>query len=598
MAKLTLERAREIVLSEGDIPEVVARTVRPEVVTSWRRSLLSGAEVSRPELPFVGELDTENALCAAADPVLSKLADRLSGLGAGVLLADRNARILRRWVSDANILPLLDSLRSDAGFTGSEEIVGTNGIGTVAETSRPVQIVGHEHLMESMTPFACVGVPVFHPITHRPEGIITMSCRADAGSALLTPLMMSAAADVEHRMLEQASRRERMVLDAYLEASRGGSRRVAGVGQGIFIAGPRVTTLLGGTHQVVLWETVREALGGRASATAELRVDDEQVVPISCTPITNQGQIIGALVDFGNPMTRRVAAATVGRTVQRAPSMPGLVGTSVAWLEAVASVRSAVASGDPVLVSGEMGLGKTTLLLRALAEQHEPSRVETVELASAAWNELASAMSALDEVTNRRPDVVLLKHIEALPQQVAMALASRILDGGHDVRFVATFTSATGTAATPEHERLLAALGGHAVHVPPLRERAEDIPYVAHAILADASTRRLTLSSGALRALVRAPWPGNVMQMKTMLRSFPAEVSGEIQASDLPSEIQACATRRQLTTLEHVELRAILDALKQAQGNKVLAAKIVGVSRSTLYRKLSSYRIDPDADYF
>ena len=137
MAKVTLRKAREIVLSERDIPEDMATIVRPEVLSSWRRSLLSGAEVSRPELPFVGEIDTDSTLCAAADPVLSKLADRLSGLGAGVLLADRHARILRRWVSDTNILPMLDTLRSDAGFSGSEEIVGTNGIGTVAETGRP-----------------------------------------------------------------------------------------------------------------------------------------------------------------------------------------------------------------------------------------------------------------------------------------------------------------------------------------------------------------------------------------------------------------------------------------------------------------------------
>jgi transcriptional regulator of acetoin/glycerol metabolism len=73
---------------------------------------------------------------------------------------------------------------------------------------------------------------------------------------------------------------------------------------------------------------------------------------------------------------------------------------------------------------------------------------------------------------------------------------------------------------------------------------------------------------------------------------------GEITSDELPPEIQACATRRQLTKLEQVELRAILDALRQAQGSKVAAAKIVGVSRSTLYRKLNSYRIDPEADYF
>ena len=166
------------------------------------------------------------------------------------------------------------------------------------------------------------------------------------------------------------------------------------------------------------------------------------------------------------------------------------------------------------------------------------------------------------------------------------------------MRVVGTLTSASGTAATPEHERLVDAMGGTAVHVPPLRERSDDIPHIAHALLAEETGRRLTISPGALRAMVRAPWPGNVMQMRTVLRSIAPHAGGEIQAAQLPPDIQACATRRQLTTLEHVELRAILDALKQARGNKVLAARIVGVSRSTLYRKLNSYRIDPEADYF
>jgi len=351
-------------------------------------------------------------------------------------------------------------------------------------------------------------------------------------------------------------------------------------------------------HQVVLWETVREALGGRSSATAELRVDDEQVLPINCTPILNQGHVVGALVDFGSPMIRRVATSSVSRTAQRSSNIPGLVGTTVAWLEVVASVRSAVAAGDRVLVSGEMGLGKTTLLSRALTEDDENVKVEVVELASGGWHDVTAAMSALDGVVSRRPDVVLLKHIEAIPPQVAMALASRLLEGADPVRYVATLTSATGTAATSEHGRLVTALGGKAIHIPPLRERTEDIPLIAHAILAESAHRRPTLSAGASRAFVRAPWPGNVMQMRTLLKSLAIQANSEIQASDLPAEIQACATRRQLTTLEHVELRAILDALKQAQGNKVLAAKMVGVSRSTLYRKLNSYRIDPDADYF
>lgn len=600
MAKVTLRRAREIVLSERVVPDEVATSIRPEVVSSWRRSLLSGVEVSRPDLPFIGGLDTDSALCAAADPVLSKLADRLSGLGAGVLLADRHARILRRWVSDSNIRPLLDTLRSDVGFTGSEEIVGTNGIGTVAETGRPVQIVGHEHLMESMTPFACVGVPVFHPITHRPEGIITMSCRADAGSALLTPLMMSAAADVEHRMLEQASRRERIVLDAYLEASRGGARCVAGVGQDIFIAGPRVTSLIGGMQQVVLWETVRESLGGRSSAQSELRLENEQVVTLRCEPILNQGEIVGALVDFGSPRgaDHAAAASPSVRARQSSPGMRGLAGTTAAWNDVVATVRSAVASDGPVLVSGEMGVGKSALLLGALAEGLLDAAVEVVDVASPEWAVTTTAMAAFDALLEAGPAVVLLRHLEALPAPVAMAMASRLNRDRGPTRVVGTLTSASGSAATPEHERLVDAMGGVSVHIPPLRERSEDIPHVAHALLAEDSGRRHAISAGALRAMVRAPWPGNIMQMRTVLRAIASHAGVEIQAAQLPPEIQACATRRQLTTLEHVELRAILDALKQARGNKVLAARIVGVSRSTLYRKLNSYRIEPEADYF
>lgn len=599
---LSVRKAREMVLSEGAVPDEARFDIRPEVVNSWRRSILSGAQISLPVLPFVGELDTQSELCWAAQPVLGPLADRLSGLGASVLLADRHARILRRWVSDLSILPLLDTLRSDSGFTASEEIVGTNGVGTVAEIGRPIQIVGHEHLMESMVPFTCVGVPVHHPISHRLEGVITMSCRADASSALLTPLMESAAADVEHRLLQQASQRERIVLEAYLAASRGGVRRVAGVGQDIFIAGPRVTQLLEGTHQVVLWETVRAALGGRAQAKADLTLADGRFLPISCRPIESGGQLVGALVDFGGPMSTSAESPPTGSARSRMPGrpagLPGLAGASAAWGEAVESVRRGVASGAPLLVVGEVGVGKRSLALAAIREASPAAEVAEIDCADPAWESTSTALPEIDRVLGSDAAFVVLRHLEALSPVVAVAVASR-LDAGlpSAVRLVGTFTSASGTPATPEHQRLVAVLGAVQVQIPPLRERSEDIPLVA-GVVARAGARRITLSSGALRALIRAPWPGNVIQLRATLLSVASQVSGEIQATHLPAEIQACATRRQLTTLEHVELRAILDALKQANGNKVVAARIVGVSRSTLYRKLNSYRIDPDADYF
>jgi transcriptional regulator with AAA-type ATPase domain len=221
-----------------------------------------------------------------------------------------------------------------------------------------------------------------------------------------------------------------------------------------------------------------------------------------------------------------------------------------------------------------------------------------IDAATQAWEATGSAMKEFDAATVGA-DAVLIRHVEAMSPGLAMALASRLANTIKSSKciVVGTLTSAVGAAATPEHERL-AAVFGPMIRISALRERSEDIPAIAQVVLVDAQSRKLRLSSGALRCLVRAPWPGNILQLRALLESVAADATGEIQAAHLPSEIQACATRRQLTALEHVELKAILDALRQSNGNKVIAANIVGVSRSTLYRKLSSYRIDPDADYF
>ena len=100
----------------------------------------------------------------------SRLADQLSGLDAGVLLADHEATIVQRWTSDRHITPMLDRINADAGFCNSEESIGTNGLGSVIEQDGPIQISGPEHLADALSVFTCVGVPVHHPITRRLEG--------------------------------------------------------------------------------------------------------------------------------------------------------------------------------------------------------------------------------------------------------------------------------------------------------------------------------------------------------------------------------------------------------------------------------------------
>jgi transcriptional regulator of acetoin/glycerol metabolism len=99
--------------------------------------------------------------------------------------------------------------------------------------------------------------------------------------------------------------------------------------------------------------------------------------------------------------------------------------------------------------------------------------------------------------------------------------------------------------------------------------------------------------------LICAPRPGNLRQLDTTIRGLVSTTTRfEILPEDLPADLRAHARRRQLSTMEELELSAILDALQRHHGNKFAAANAIGISRSTLYRKLRSYHVDPDRMYF
>ena len=165
-------------------------------------------------------------------------------------------------MADTSIRPLLDRICSAAGFGAPEDCVGTNGIGTVAELGRPGVDPGTGALRRRRSCRSPASArQSTGPTSRRLEGIITLSCRAEAANALLTPLMMSAAADIEHRLLEATIMDERRLLDAYLAANTK-HRLVAAVGKDVVIAATRASHLLDQlVDRDVLWDVVSEQLG-------------------------------------------------------------------------------------------------------------------------------------------------------------------------------------------------------------------------------------------------------------------------------------------------------------------------------------------------
>ena len=267
-----VHRARTELFETGSVSEPMTRAVRPDILAFVATVGGVRGQARRHHTPYHEDNGVGERLLDAAAPVLRALADSLAGLHAGVLLADRDANIVERWVADAAILGELDRICSDAGFSAPEDRVGTNGIGTVAELGRAQLVVGPEHFADALTSFTCVGAPIRNPTTRRLEGIVTLSCRAEAGNALLTPLMVSTASDIEHRLLQAVTVDERRMLDAYLGAKRR-HHLVAAVGRDLLIAGARATPRARGSGRArcALGAGVGPARRGRADGAHHRR---------------------------------------------------------------------------------------------------------------------------------------------------------------------------------------------------------------------------------------------------------------------------------------------------------------------------------------
>ena len=139
------------------------------------------------------------------------------------------------------------------------------------------------------------------------------------------------------------------------------------------------------------------------------------------------------------------------------------------------------------------------------------------------------------------------------------------------------------------------------LRIPPLRERKQDIPtLVDHFLerLSRANGTRKTMSEEALKALINYDWPGNVRELENCIERTWALGSGPTMAfPDLPTYIKN--THQQKVTTEPVgpkiiplvdlERKAILEAIEQLRGDKLLAAKMLGIGKTTLYRKLKEY---------
>jgi len=144
------------------------------------------------------------------------------------------------------------------------------------------------------------------------------------------------------------------------------------------------------------------------------------------------------------------------------------------------------------------------------------------------------------------------------------------------------------------------------VTLPPLRERPRDIPLVVNRILTRFEQQlgyKVSLAPEVMDVFKKYPWPGNIREVEAVLGRAATQVAGAstIELADIPGNVrrleatsQTARPLLQVSSLDEMEHDTILLTAQMQRGNVSRMAQALGVSRTTLWRKLKSYGIDPE----
>jgi DNA-binding NtrC family response regulator len=312
-------------------------------------------------------------------------------------------------------------------------------------------------------------------------------------------------------------------------------------------------------------------------------------------------------------------------------NLDGIIGSSANIQDVLRMISRLKDTRTPVLVSGESGTGKE-LVARAIHFRGAMAKTPFVAVdcgslvptlmeselfgyEKGAFTGAMRAKTGLFQAANG--GTIFLDEIGELPLEMQAKLL-RVLqerevrpvgsNESHsvDVRVIAA-TNRDLEAAYREgtfRKDLYFRLNVVTVHLPSLRERRSDIPVLVHHFLNRyAAGSTLHVTPAAMRSLMQYDWPGNVRELENCVARAVTLGDGKlIDVNDLPPAIRAESggavqtsspdgSSLSTTALAEMERMTILKVFEQANGDKALAGRMLGISRATLYRKLKRYNI-------
>ena len=310
---------------------------------------------------------------------------------------------------------------------------------------------------------------------------------------------------------------------------------------------------------------------------------------------------------------------------------PGIIGESLAMRGLLSLIKKVSPTDSTVLILGESGTGKE-LVAASIHDNSEREDKPFIKLNCAAIPEdlLESELfghekGAFTGAVNFKPGkfdmanggTIFLDEIGDMPPNLQSKIL-RILQeqefyriGGNrtikvDVRIIAS-TNKNLEKMVREgtfREDLFYRLNVFTLHLPPLRERKEDIPLLVDYLLQNAP-KKVAIPSMALQMLVAFSWPGNIRELKNTIESASVIAeNGTIEPAHLPAKIAGTFDQNQKMSvkitanislderLREIEKNMIIDALKKTGGVQVRATELLGINQRSLWHRIKKHGID------
>ncbi|MGL5997146.1 MAG: sigma-54-dependent Fis family transcriptional regulator [Pseudomonas proteolytica] len=550
---------------------------------------------------------------------MNSLHQQLSGAGHAVLLTDARGVILN-CVTAPSERKVFEGAGLWLGADWSEACEGTNGIGTCLVERQALTIHRDEHFRGRHTGLTCSASPVFDPHGDL-LAVLDVSSAREAVSRQ-SQFHTMALVNLSAKMIESCyflrHFENHWLLRFHLQAESVGlfsEGLLAFDGEGRICAlNQSAQNLLGLPRERLLdlsvemfFDCTLDQLLGRANASASW--------PLR----TRDGRSVFAVL--------RGAARRAPSPVVSAPppvERPRLAGICLGDEALQSDFRKALRVFErdvPLLVNGETGSGKEAF---AKAVHHASQRADK---AFVALNCAAIPESLIESelfgyrggsFTGARKEgmrgklqqadggTLFLDEIGDMP----LALQTRLLRvledrlvvpiGGEpqavDVRVIsATHRNLLERVQDGSfREDLYYRLNGLEITLPPLRERSDKSQLLDFLLAEEDAERSICVEPAARQALLAYAWPGNVRQLRTVLRTLVALCdNGRVALQDLPAMLQRAPTQKVTESpLEDAERQALLAMLASHHWHMTLTAQELGISRNTLYRKLRKHKID------